>query len=110
MHKPRVYSYLRFSDPRQAAGSSADRQTEYARRWAAERGLVLDEALSMRDEGLSAYHQKHVKQGALGVRLATYQEWERGARFADGRPVQIDRRTALACAALAAGLAAGRTA
>lgn len=47
---------------------------------------------------------------ALGVRLATYQEWERGARFADGRPVQIDRRTALACAALAAGLAAGRTA
>jgi len=28
----------------------------------------------------------------------------------DGWPVQIDRRTALACAALAAGLAAGRTA
>lgn len=39
---PLVYSYLRFSDPKQAAGSSADRQTEYAQRWAAARGLVLD--------------------------------------------------------------------
>lgn len=66
---PRVYSYLRFSDSRQAAGSSADRQAEYARRWAAEHGIVLDEALSMRDEGLSAYHQRHVSRGALGAFL-----------------------------------------
>ena len=69
MSKPKVYSYLRFSDPKQAAGSSVDRQTEYARRWAAERGLELDAALSMRDEGLSAYHQRHVTQGALGIFL-----------------------------------------
>lgn len=65
----RVYSYLRFSDPRQAAGSSADRQAEYAARWAAARGLVLDDTLSMRDEGLSGYHQRHVTHGALGVFL-----------------------------------------
>lgn len=71
---PRVYSYLRFSDPKQATGSSVDRQTEYARRWAAERGLILDESLSMRDEGLSAYHQRHVKSGALGVFLAAVDE------------------------------------
>ena len=71
---PRVYSYLRFSDPKQSAGSSADRQTEYARQWAAGRGLVLDEALSMRDEGLSAYHQRHVTSGALGVFLAAVDE------------------------------------
>lgn len=70
MSKPRVYSYLRFSDPKQSSGSSVDRQTAYARRWAIEHDLVLDEALSMRDEGLSAYHQRHVKQGALGVFLA----------------------------------------
>jgi DNA invertase Pin-like site-specific DNA recombinase len=74
MSKPRVYSYLRFSDPKQATGSSVDRQTEYARRWAAERGLQLDAALSMRDEGLSAYHQRHVTAGALGVFLAAISE------------------------------------
>lgn len=70
----RVYSYLRFSDPRQAAGSSADRQAEYARRWAAERGLALDESLSMRDEGLSGYHQRHVTHGALGVFLRAVED------------------------------------
>ena len=42
---------------------------------------------------------------ALGVTLATYQRLERGAEWADGAAVTIDRRTALACAALAAGLA-----
>jgi len=67
--KAKVYSYLRFSDPKQAAGTSANRQLEYARRWAAERGMTLDAALSMQDEGLSAYHQRHVSRGALGVFL-----------------------------------------
>lgn len=65
----RVYSYLRFSDAKQSAGSSADRQTQYAAKWAKERGLTLDETLSLRDEGLSAFHQHHVKQGALGTFL-----------------------------------------
>ena len=65
----KVFSYLRFSDPKQAMGHSAERQAEYARVWAGERGLLLDESLSLRDEGLSAFHQKHVKQGALGVFL-----------------------------------------
>lgn len=41
---------------------------------------------------------------ALGVTLPTYQQWRRGTRFKDDSPVEIDRRTALACAALAAGL------
>lgn len=70
----RVYSYLRFSAAKQADGSSTARQTEYAKKWAEEHNLVLDESLSMRDEGLSAYHQKHVKQGALGVFLAAISE------------------------------------
>lgn len=42
---------------------------------------------------------------ALGVTLPTYQQMERGAYFHGGRPMVIDRRTALACAALRAGLA-----
>lgn len=66
----KVYSYIRFSDARQAAGFSTDRQQAYALSWAKEHGLALDEELSMRDEGLSAYHQKHVKHGALGLFLA----------------------------------------
>ena len=74
MEFPRVYSYLRFSDSRQANGSSADRQMEYASRWAAERNLILDASLSLRDEGLSAYHQRHVKQGALGTFLRAVED------------------------------------
>ncbi len=65
-----VYSYMRFSDPRQAAGHSGERQRAYAARWAEEHGLLLDDTLSLKDEGLSAYHQKHIKSGALGVVLA----------------------------------------
>lgn len=68
-----VYSYMRFSDPRQATGHSSDRQAAYAAKWAEEHGLRLDESLSMRDEGLSAYHQQHVKAGALGGFLAAVQ-------------------------------------
>ncbi|MED5608526.1 recombinase family protein [Pseudomonas sp. JH-2] len=65
----KVYSYLRFSDPRQATGSSADRQLAYAAAWAAKHGMVLDASLTLKDEGLSAYHERHVKQGALGTFL-----------------------------------------
>lgn len=65
----RLYSYIRFSTPEQATGSSLVRQSEYAERYAAEHGLELDHSLSLRDEGLSAYHQRHIKQGALGTFL-----------------------------------------
>lgn len=74
MQNIRVYSYLRFSDPRQSTGSSIERQLAYTQKWAAERGLPLDQSLSMRDEGLSAYHQKHVTQGALGAFLLAVSE------------------------------------
>lgn len=60
---------MRFSAAKQAAGSSIERQAEYARRWAEEQGRMLDDSLTMKDEGLSAYHQKHVRSGALGVFL-----------------------------------------
>lgn len=42
---------------------------------------------------------------ALGVSLPTYQRMERGANFDTGKLQEIDLRTALACAALAEGLA-----
>ena len=65
---------MRFSDPRQATGHSSERQMAYAAKWAAEHGLLLDDSLSLRDEGLSAYHQRHVKFGALGVFLAAVEQ------------------------------------
>jgi len=49
---------------------SAERQLAYAAAWAATHGLELDAELSLRDEGLSAYHQRHVRTGALGAFLA----------------------------------------
>ncbi|MCK2123916.1 recombinase family protein [Pseudomonas sp. PNPG3] len=83
---PKVYSYLRFSDPKQAAGHSADRQAQYAKSWAKERGLSLDESLTLRDEGLSAYHQRHIKQGALGVFLAAIED----GRIAPGSVLVVE--------------------
>lgn len=82
----RVYSYLRFSDPRQSTGGSVDRQLKYAQAWAAARGLMLDESLSLRDEGLSAYHQRHVKQGALGAFLLAVSE----GRIPDGSVLIVE--------------------
>jgi DNA invertase Pin-like site-specific DNA recombinase len=52
---PKVYSYTRWSTPEQAKGDSLRRQTEAAAKWAARRGLVLDESLAITDEGRSAY-------------------------------------------------------
>lgn len=49
-------------------------------------------------------YSQRAAAAALGVTLATYQRLERGADWADGAVVTIDRRTELACAALAAGL------
>lgn len=81
-----VYSYLRFSDPRQAIGSSADRQLAYAASWAAGRGMALDATLTLKDEGLSAYHQRHVKQGALGVFLRAIED----GRIASGSVLVVE--------------------
>lgn len=69
MSTAKVYSYRRFSDISQKKGASAARQDAFAQQWAAKHGIELDDELSMLDEGLSAYHQKHVSKGALGVFL-----------------------------------------
>lgn len=61
---PKVYSYTRFSTPEQAAGDSQRRQAEAARRFAAEQGLELDEALSISDLGVSAYRGANLEADA----------------------------------------------
>ena len=50
-----VYSYIRFSSAEQANGHSMDRQMDYAKKYAETNNLLLDESLTMKDEGLSAY-------------------------------------------------------
>lgn len=68
--RAKVYSYIRFSDEKQAAGSSLERQSEYAAQVAKRKGLVLDEELRMFDAGLSAFHADHKKRGKFGVFMA----------------------------------------
>lgn len=65
--KPRrkAFSYLRFSTPEQAKGDSRRRQTDKAAQYAAAHGLELDEALTFRDEGKSAYRSAHATEGRL---------------------------------------------
>ncbi|WP_250476008.1 recombinase family protein [Caballeronia sp. GAFFF1] len=65
----RVYSYLRFSNAKQAAGASIARQLDYAVKWAADHGMQLDTTLTLKDEGLSAFHQKHIEKGNFGLFL-----------------------------------------
>jgi DNA invertase Pin-like site-specific DNA recombinase len=71
---PKAYSYLRFSTPEQAQGDSKRRQTELAKAYASANGLILDEALSFRDMGLSGYSGANVRQGALGQFLRLIDE------------------------------------
>lgn len=70
----KVYSYSRFSSDKQAKGHSLERQSDYAERWAAEHGMVLDESLRFSDEGYSAYHGAHVKNGKLGEFLRSIEQ------------------------------------
>jgi DNA invertase Pin-like site-specific DNA recombinase len=60
-----AYSYLRFSTVEQAAGDSRRRQMAMAEKYAAEHHLRLDQSLSFRDLGVSAYRGKNAKEGAL---------------------------------------------
>ena len=57
------------------------------RTWQASMGLTYDTAAQ-----------------ALGVSRSTYAEWLAGRSRTTGKPIQISRIVALACAALAAGM------
>ncbi len=66
--KPRAYSYLRFSTPEQLKGDSLRRQSEAAQAYADRYGLELDQELTFRDIGVSAYRGANVEK-ALGAFL-----------------------------------------
>jgi DNA invertase Pin-like site-specific DNA recombinase len=81
---PKVYSYIRFSSKAQATGDSLRRQTANTLKWAARCGYELDEALTYRDLGVSAYDRTNLRSGALGLFLRAAQEGkiERGSILA----------------------------
>jgi DNA invertase Pin-like site-specific DNA recombinase len=60
----RAISYLRFSTPEQKLGNSAERQLNAAREYCLRNGLLLDEEMSIADEGLSGYKGDNLKKGA----------------------------------------------
>ena len=60
-----AFSYLRFSTPEQGAGDSRRRQMAMAEKYAADHHLTLDQSLSFRDIGVSAFRGKNAKEGAL---------------------------------------------
>jgi DNA invertase Pin-like site-specific DNA recombinase len=70
MKMPKAYSYLRFSTPEQSKGDSARRQSDAAREYAQRYGLDLDESLTFKDLGVSAFRGKNVQEGALGAFLS----------------------------------------
>jgi DNA invertase Pin-like site-specific DNA recombinase len=60
-----AYSYVRFSTPEQLKGDSLRRQLELSREYALAHDLRLDETLSLRDLGVSAFRGKNRTCGAL---------------------------------------------
>jgi DNA invertase Pin-like site-specific DNA recombinase len=70
----RAYSYIRFSSGKQRHGDSLRRQSEAATEYAASHGLILDEALTYRDLGVSGYDSSNVHRGALFVFLTALRD------------------------------------
>jgi DNA invertase Pin-like site-specific DNA recombinase len=64
-----AYSYIRFSSPEQAKGDSLRRQLAKARAYCQRHGYKLDEDLTFRDLGVSAFRGDNAFNGNLGVFL-----------------------------------------
>src|SRR5262245_23631964 len=67
-----AYSYIRFSSVQQIHGDSVRRQTLAAQAWCEKNGVRLDESLTFRDLGKSAYlgeHRKNPDRHALAAFL-----------------------------------------
>jgi DNA invertase Pin-like site-specific DNA recombinase len=58
-----AFSYVRFSHPDQAKGDSLRRQTERAADYCKRRGWTLDDKLTLRDLGVSAFKGKNAAVG-----------------------------------------------
>jgi DNA invertase Pin-like site-specific DNA recombinase len=68
MQRPRAYSYVRLSSPKQLRGVGLARQLELSRKYADEHDLDLADE-SFQDLGISAYHGANILEGKLGAFL-----------------------------------------
>ncbi len=95
-HKRKVISYARFSSVNQTGNSSIQRQLALASEYCLRNDYELDTALSIQDEGLSAYKGKHITEGALGTFLDALKD---GVIQFNQRPIllieKVDRLTRL---------------
>lgn len=90
----KAYSYIRISSQEQAKGRGIERQLAATRAFCEKHRLdLVDE---MADIGLSAFHQNHIKSGALGAFLAAI----RSGRIQPGSYLIIENLDRLSRAAL----------
>jgi DNA invertase Pin-like site-specific DNA recombinase len=54
-----AFSYVRFSSPEQAKGDSLRRQTQKTADWCQRHGVALDNSITLRDLGVSAFKGRH---------------------------------------------------
>ncbi len=66
----KAFSYIRFSDSKQAKGDSLRRQLEWGPEIAAKQGWNLDTSLHLKDLGVSAFKGRNATTGALSGFLA----------------------------------------
>jgi DNA invertase Pin-like site-specific DNA recombinase len=64
-----AFSYLRFSDKKQAKGDSRRRQLEWGPAVCAAKGWALDDSLRLQDLGVSAFRGRNAATGALAAFL-----------------------------------------
>jgi len=81
--QPVAYSYVRFSSPEQAKGDSLRRQFELRDAWVKRTGAILDNSLTLRDEGVSAFNGTH-RGNPDRHALAAFLELVRSGRIARG--------------------------
>ena len=67
-------SYARFSSAPQAEGGSLSRQIDAAEAYAQSQGLTIDPSLRFQDLGVSAWDQRNVQKGALGLLLKAVEQ------------------------------------
>ena len=70
-----AFSYVRFSSKKQADGASLERQLTGTRKYCEENNLILNETLTFRDLGVSAF------KGDKGTWVCFGKWWDTGCSF-----------------------------